>query len=510
MIRPSLEEAKRISTGYAVVPIALEILSDQKTPIEVLKNIRNQSDNWVILESVNGSDSWGRYTFLGYKPVMNVFGTGDSITMTGALHPMGQEIEGSSPSASRPPHSGEGWGRETGDANAITLIREIISQYKSPRVPGLPPFTGGFVGYFAYDFVKHFMTGLKLDATNEEGFRDFHLMLMDKVIAFDNFKQKIFIIVNIPTDNLENNYIKGVTDLKDIERMILTSVSFSEEESSHCGEFQSAYTEDEFIRMVEKVKRHIVEGDIFQAVISNRFKAAFRGSLINTYRYLRTINPSPYMVYMRLDDMEIACSSPETLITLRDSGISSYPLAGTCPRGKTEEEDAALTQSLLQDEKELAEHDMLVDLARNDVGKVSQFGSVEVSDYRQIKRFSHVSHISSHVTGRLREDMDALDVIAAAFPAGTLSGAPKRRACQIIDENEGIKRGVYGGAIGYIDFTGNMDMCIGIRMAVLKDGNVYVQAGAGIVADSVPEKEYYETRNKAGAVIEALKNCGEV
>jgi len=486
MIKPSLEEAKRIAKSCKVVPIALEILSDQKTPIEILKNIRNQSDSWFILESVNGSDSWGRYTFLGYKPILDVYGTGDSITIMNGM----SEIKT--------------------DADAVAVIREILSKYKSRAVSGLPPFTGGFVGYFAYDFVKHFITGLTLNASDDEGFRDFHLMLIDKVIAFDNFKQKIFIIVNIPADNPEDSYIKGITELKDIERMILSPAAHAEEESSHCGEFLPAYTEDEFKGMVEKVKRHIIEGDIFQAVISNRFKAPFRGSLLNTYRFLRTINPSPYMVCMRLDDMEIACSSPETLITLRDNKISSFPLAGTCPRGKTEEEDAVLTQSLLQDEKELAEHDMLVDLARNDVGKVSRFGSVRVSDYRQIKRFSHVSHISSHVSGELREDMDALDVIAAAFPAGTLSGAPKKRACQIIDETEGIKRGVYGGAIGYIDFTGNMDMCIGIRMAVLKAGYVSVQAGAGIVADSVPEKEYKETQNKAGAVIEALKSSGGI
>ena len=486
MIKPTLEEAKRISTGCAVVPIALEIFSDQKTPIEVLRNIRSQSSNWFILESVNGNDSWGRYTFLGYKPVLNVYGTEGSIIVK------------------------NGMGETKTDKDAVAFIREIISKYKSPRVPGLPPFTGGFVGYFAYDFVKHFIAGLRLNAVDDEGFRDFHLMLTDKVIAFDNFKQKMFIIVNIPADDLENSYIKGVTELKDIERMILAPSTHFVDESSFCGEFESAFSEDEFQRMVEKVKQHIVEGDIFQAVISNRFKATFRGDLMNTYRCLRTINPSPYMVYMSLDDMELACSSPETLVTLRDNSISSFPLAGTSPRGNNEEEDTALIQSLLQDEKELAEHDMLVDLARNDIGKVSRFGSVKVSDYRQIKRFSHVSHISSHVTGDLREDMDALDVIAAAFPAGTLSGAPKKRACEIIDETEGIKRGVYGGAIGYIDFTGNMDMCIGIRMAVLKDGYVCVQAGAGIVADSVPEKEYYETRNKAGAVIEALKKSGEV
>jgi anthranilate synthase component 1 len=486
MIRPALEEAKQLSRGYTVIPIALEIFSDQKTPIEVLRNLRKQNDCWYILESINGGDSWGRYSFLGYKPVMTISGTGASVTLK------------------------NGTVETKANADAIAMIREILVKYKSPRVSYLPPFTGGLVGYFAYDFVRHFIPGLTLTAADAVGFQDFHLMMMEKVIVFDHFKQKISIIVNIPVRDIENSYIKGVTELKDIERMILSAAPYSDEESAVCGEFTPSFTQDEFKKIVEKVKGHIIEGDIFQAVISNRFKAAFSGSLMNMYRALRTINPSPYMVYMRLDDMEIACSSPETLVALRDGKISSFPLAGTCPRGKNEDEDAALITALLQDEKELAEHDMLVDLARNDIGKVSRFGSVKVSQYRQIKRFSHVSHISSHVTGDLRDGMDALDVIAAAFPAGTLSGAPKKRACEIIDAAEGIKRGVYGGAIGYIDFAGNMDMCIGIRMAVLKEGNVYVQAGAGIVADSASEKEYREAENKARAVIEALKNCGEV
>jgi anthranilate synthase component 1 len=316
--------------------------------------------------------------------------------------------------------------------------------------------------------------------------------------------------VNIPAENLEVNYINGITQLKDIERMILAPTSNSEEESSLCDEFSSSYTEDEFLNMVEKVKSYISKGDVFQAVISNCFKAAFHGSLMNTYRILRTINPSPYMVYLRLEDLEIACSSPETLIALRNGELSSFPLGGTCPRGENAEEDAALIEALLNDEKELAEPEMLVDVAKSDIGKVSRLGSVKVRNYRQIKRLSHVSHISSQITGELRQGMDAFDVISAAFPAGTLTGMPKKRACEIIDSVEGIKRGVYGGAIGYIDFTGNMDMCIGIRMAVLKDGYVYVQAGAGIVADSVPKKEYRETQNKAKAVLEALKTAGEI
>lgn len=485
MIRPTLEEAKKLVPGHTVIPIALEILSDLKTPIEVLRTLQKQSKCWYILESVNGSDSWGRYTFLGYDPVMDIYGNGGTVTIQNGTT---ETIEHEKPAE---------------------VIRRILAQNKSPDIPYLPPFTGGLVGYFAYDFVRHFIPGLTLHANDSEGFRDFHLMRMDKVVAFDHFKQKIFIITNIPARDIETAYVKGVMELKDMEKLILDAVP-SADESSRCGDFAPLFTEEQFGKKVETIKAHITEGDIFQAVLSNRFKAPFKGSLMNTYRILRTVNPSPYMVYMHLDDLEIACSSPETLVSLKNGEVSSYPLAGTCPRGKTEEEDAALREALLQDEKELAEHDMLVDLARNDIGKVSRFGSVKVREYRQIKRFSHVSHIASRVTGELAEGKDAMDVIAAAFPAGTLSGAPKKRACEIIDAAEGVRRGVYGGAIGYIDFAGNMDVCIGIRMAVLKDGNVFVQSGAGIVADSVPEREYRETQNKARAVMDALKHSGEV
>ena len=486
MIKPSLEETKKIAKDYTIIPIALEILADQKTPIEILRNISRQSEECFILESVNGSDSWGRYSFVGYKPVINVYGTKDSVTITYGVDKTKEK------------------------ENPILAIRSLMSSFKSPKIQYLPPFTGGFVGYFTYDFVQHFIHGLELKAKGEEEFRDFHLMLIDKIIAFDHFKQKIYIIVNISTEDLENNYIHGVAELKDIERVILGSAVHSDEKPSICGEFSSHFSKDAFKKMITQVQAHIGEGDIFQAVISNRFKAPFKGSLMNTYRVLRTINPSPYMVYMRLDDMEIACSSPETLVALRNNEISSFPLAGTCPRREEPKEDGILIKALLQDEKELAEHDMLVDLARNDVGKVSRFGSVKVREYRQIKRFSHVSHISSHITGELREEFDAIDVLGATLPAGTLSGAPKKRACEIIDAIEGIRRGIYGGAMGYIDFSGNMDMCIGIRMAVLKDAHVYVQAGAGIVADSVPEKEYHEVQNKAQAVMEALKKSKEV
>lgn len=484
MIRPTMSEAKMLAEGNHMIPISLEIFSDVKTPIEILKNIREKNKQWYILESISGSDTWGRYTFLGYHPTLTLSGTSGVITIK----------QGNSTNVIL--------------EQPIKRIRDTLTQYKSPRLSYLPPFTGGLVGYFAYEFLQNFIPGIKLRAKNEEKFQDFNLMVIDKVIAFDHFKQKMYLIVHISTEDLENSYIEGVTRLKDMERLVFQHSETDPKTVSECGEFSAAFSQEQFSEMVTKVKDHIKEGDIFQAVISNRFQAPFKGDLMETYRILRTTNPSPYMVYMRLDDMEIACSSPETLVSLRDGVINSFPLAGTCPRGETEQEDTTLINALLHDEKELAEHDMLVDLARNDVGRVSTFGSVNVKEYRQVKCFSHVSHISSQVTGRLAEGVDALDVISSALPAGTLSGAPKKRACEIIDQAEGIKRGVYGGAIGYIDFSGNMDMCIGIRMAVLKDGYVFVQSGAGVVADSIPEKEYQESQNKARAVIDALKTSG--
>ncbi len=482
MIQPSLEEARQLAKGHSLVPIALEIFSDVATSIEVLRTISKQSDQFYLLESVVNKDNWSRYSFLGYQPNLSIYSTDGQVTVQ-----EGQKLKHSKAN------------------DPLEALNDILDQYKSPSIPYLPPFTGGLVGYLSYDCIKYTEPSLKSTKNNPENFRDYHFMLMDKVIAFDHFRQKIVLIVNIETDNLEENYIQGATDLKDMEQMILHPDQHLDENlSQEVGAFDPLFTQEDYEAIVEKIKHHIVEGDIFQAVVSNRFKAPFSGSLLQTYRKLRTINPSPYMVYFHFDDMEIACASPETLVSVRNGVASSFPLAGTVARAGNEEEDQALVAGLLKDEKELAEHDMLVDLARNDIGKIAEFGTVAVSDYRSIKQFSHVSHISSKVTGKVRQDATCLDVLKAALPAGTLSGAPKIRACQLIDEIEDTKRGPYGGALGYIDFTGNMEMCIGIRMAVLKNNQVFVQAGAGIVADSDPEKEYVETKNKAKAMMTAL------
>lgn len=330
-------------------------------------------------------------------------------------------------------------------------------------------------------------------------------MLFDKVIAFDNLAQKIILIVNIKTDELEENYQKAKLELKTMAELVRNGIGAEHEPLRIKSEFRALFDKQGFCDMVNKAKDYIYEGDIFQVVLSNRLEADAEGSLLDTYRILRTTNPSPYMFYFSSDDIEIAGASPETLVKLKDGTLSTFPLAGTRPRGKTDEDDARLERELLADPKERSEHNMLVDLGRNDIGKVSKFGTVKVDKYMVIERFSHVMHIGSTVTGEINDDKTALDAIGSVLPAGTLSGAPKIRACEIINELEGSRRGIYGGAIGYIDFAGNMDVCIAIRIAFKKNGKVFVRSGAGIVADSVPETEYIECINKAKAVMNALE-----
>lgn len=484
MYKPSLEEARSLSQGYTVIPVCREIFADIKTPIAVLQNIKSISSQYYLLESVESGEKWGRYSFLGYDPVLELK------CKDGQLEVKGTNIQ-----------------TVTSDPNSH--IRSILNAYKSPKLDFLPPFTGGFVGYFAYDYIKYSEPVLELDGIDETNFNDVDLMLFDKVIAFDHFKQKIIVMINIKTDELAENYEKAVKELDNIIALIKDTASAPSSPSKLLSPFKPVFSKEEYCRIVEKVKEYIFEGDIFQAVPSNRRSARFEGSLFDTYRTLRTTNPSPYMFFLKFDDLEITGTSPETLIKLMDGNLSTFPIAGTKPRGKCDEEDSLLIEQLLSDEKELAEHNMLVDLGRNDLGRISEFGSVEVKDYLSIRKFSHVIHIESMVTGKLREGLDQLDAVAALLPAGTLSGAPKIRACQIINEVEGHRRGIYGGAIGYIDFTGNMDTCIAIRMAVLKDNTVFVQSGGGVVADSVPETEFMETANKAQAIINALEQSGK-
>ncbi len=479
----SLEEAEKISKGFHIIPISKEIMSDIKTPMQVLRILKNTSSHCYMLESVENQEKWGRYTFLGFDPIME-------ITCTNGILKIKNKTKSEIVKETRHPDE---------------EIKKILSKYTSPRIEGLPSFTGGLVGYFSYDYVKYSEPNLCLDAEDEEGFRDVDLMLFDKVIAFDNFRQKIIIIVNARTEQMKKEYKKAVEEIDRIIAFIKTGKPPAVLPGKITSEFRNLFEEEEYCRMVEKAKQYIYEGDIFQVVLSNRMEADFEGSLLNAYRNLRTTNPSPYMFYFSSDDIEVAGASPETLVKLENGICHTFPLAGTRPRGTDKKEDEALERELLSDEKELAEHNMLVDLGRNDLGKISRFGTVQVEKYMSVEKYSHVMHIGSTVRGELRDDKCALDAVDAVLPAGTLSGAPKIRAMQIINELENNKRGIYGGAIGYIDFTGNLDTCIAIRIAFKKNGKVFVRSGAGIVADSVPKKEYQECINKAKAVINALK-----
>ena len=481
---PELNEVIEIAQSgeYKVLPVSTEILSDFITPIECMRILKNVSTHCYMLESAKASEVWGRYTFLGYEPKMEI------TCQNGTLKAGDLTLQVSDPS---------------------DTIRQILSEYKSPKFEYLPPFHGGLVGYFSYDYLKYSEPTVECSVNDEESFKDVDLMLFDKVIAFDNVKQKIILIANISLKDPEVGYNKAMLELKQMAKLLRTGSKSEEKAGKLTGEVSALFGKEEYCEMVEKGKHHIKEGDIFQIVLSNRLSAPFEGSLLETYRRLRTINPSPYMFYFSGTDVEVAGASPETLVKLEDGVLHTFPLAGTRPRGKTQEEDEALEAELLADEKELAEHNMLVDLGRNDLGKISKFGTVSVEKLRSIERFSHVMHIGSTVRGEIREDKDALDAIAAVLPAGTLSGAPKIRACQLIGELENNKRGIYGGAIGYIDFSGNMDTCIAIRIAYKKNGRVFIRSGAGIVADSEPEKEYEECLNKARAVLNALKAAGE-
>lgn len=487
-ILPDIETVKDFtSQDYSVLPISCEILSDICTPIEALRILQNVSDHCFLLESVAEREKWGRYTFLGFDPKLEITCRNEELQINGKI------IHTSEPSK---------------------YIREILSKYKSPRFDYLPSFTGGLVGFFSYDYMFYSEPTARVETQDTEEFRDMDLMLFDKVIAFDNLKQKIILIVNIRLDDIlkdsaEKVYESAITELRRLAALLRTGDKKKERGGRLTGDVTPLFGKEEYCNMVEKAKWHIHEGDIFQIVLSNCLSAPFEGSLLDTYRMLRTMNPSPYMFYLSGTDVEVAGASPETLVKLENGILHIFPLAGTRPRGKTEEEDLRLEKELLADEKELAEHNMLVDLGRNDLGKISRFGSVEVVKYHSIERYSHVMHIGSTVRGVIDEKYDALDAASAVLPAGTLSGAPKIMACKLIGELENNKRGIYGGAIGYIDFTGNLDMCIAIRIAYKKNGRVFVRSGAGIVADSVPEKEYEECVNKAAAVVNALKKAGE-
>lgn len=482
-IKPALEEAKLLTAEgqYGVIPVSMECYADSTTPIEVLRRLKKVSSHVYLLESAEADKRWGRYSFLGYQPVMEIACHNGEMQITAPLNR--RQITGS----------------------PKEYIRQVLEENKSPVFSYLPAFTGGLVGYFSYDYIKYSEPTLRLDAEDKEGFQDVNLMLFDKVIVFDHYRQKLILIVNMKTEDGEAGYHKAVSDLAQMARLVQKGEKARNQPLQLHKEFTPLFGEKEYCGMVERAKHYIREGDIFQVVLSNRLEAEMEGSLLDAYRVLRTTNPSPYMFYFSGGDGEIAGASPETLVKLEKGRLYTFPLAGTRPRGDTPEEDQALEKELLQDSKELAEHNMLVDLGRNDIGRISRFGSVSVEKYMSIERFSHVMHIGSTVSGRIREDCDGLDAVDAILPAGTLSGAPKLRACEIINELENNKRGIYGGAIGYLSFTGNLDTCIAIRLAFSKNGKVFIRSGAGIVADSEPEKEYRECIQKAAAVRNAVE-----
>ena len=483
MIRPDCETITELAKTYNTIPVCKEIYADVITPITLLRKLALISKRHYLLESIEGGETWSRYSFLGFDPIMSVKCKDHSVTIEGA--------------ETKTVHSD----------HPLGVLKEILSRYHAPRIEGMPPFTGGFVGYFAYSMIGYAEPKLKI---KQSEFNDYDLMLFDKVIAYDHLKQKICIVVNMNTDHVMENYGKAVSELENIVRMITDSQPLPKLTSTSKANFTCNVTKEQYEKMVNRSKEYIVDGDIFQVVISRKFESDYTDSLINAYRVLRTTNPSPYMVYMNLDDTELMCSSPETLVRLQNGRLTTFPVAGSRPRGATLQEDLALEKELLSDEKELSEHNMLVDLGRNDLGKISKFKSVEVVDYMMIHRYSKIMHITSCVESDIRDDKDACDAVESVLPAGTLSGAPKIRACEIIEELEPSPRGIYGGAIGYLDFAGNLDTCIAIRMAVKKGDKVYVQAGGGIVADSVPQTEYGESGNKAKAVMQAIECASEV
>lgn len=493
-IYPTISEIRAIPNlhNYKRVSVACEMLSDFLTPIEAMRILKSHSTHTFLLESVEDRKQWGRWSFLGFEPTLEITARGEKVYLNGVESPA---------------HNG----------NPNALIREILAQYKSPKIDSLPPFCGGLVGYFSYSYLRYSEPKLNTmfadSVRNAESspFNDIDLMLFDSLIAFDNLRQKIVLITNITINDLENSYQKAQDTLEYLCAILTKRKALGTIPPplplKLTSDITPDFSQEAFCAMVGRAKDYIKEGDIFQVVLSNPLRAKASGSLFDTYRILRSTNPSPYMFYFSSEHIEMAGASPETLVKLQNGTLYTYPLAGSRPRGANECEDKALQKELLSDEKECAEHNMLVDLGRNDIGKVAKLGSVEVEKYMQIVRYSHIMHIASSVRGEIEADKDALDALSAVLPAGTLSGAPKIRACEIINELEKSPRGVYGGAIGYLDFSGNMDSCIAIRLVYKKDDELVVRSGAGIVADSVGETEHTECLNKAKAVLNALNEA---
>ena len=478
----SFEEFKELARRGTFVPVVKEIVADLLTPVSAFLKIAEHADYAFLLESVEGGEHVGRYSFLGKDPFL-ILRARDGRTI---IDRAGQTSDSDKP--------------------FVATLRELMASFHSPFVPGLPRFTGGAVGYLGYDAAAWFepvtLQGIS-EPQDEGGF-----MLFDTVLAFDHVRHRILIIANARItgdEDLESLYQFACAKIEFVERELERPLSKAPCPDNSAIDVTSNVSRDEFEQMVRTAKEYIAAGDVYQVVLSQRFETRLGADPFTVYRALRHVNPSPYMYFIRMGDRSIVGSSPEMLVRVEGRRVETHPIAGTRPRGRNEEEDQRLAEELKRNEKERAEHVMLVDLGRNDVGRVSTYGTVKVPTYMSLERYSHVMHLVSIVEGKLADDYDRLDALVACFPAGTVSGAPKVRAMEIISELENRRRGVYAGAVGYLDFAGNLDFCITIRTVLIEHGHAYVQAGAGIVADSNPAAEYEETRDKARAVIRALE-----
>ena len=474
------------SQGYNRIPIVRQVLADLDTPLSSYLKLA-QGPYTYLLESVQGGEKWGRYSMIGLpaKTVLKVSGNTIQVETLGVVV---EELQSGDP---------------------LAFVEQFQSRYKVPELDGLPRFTGGLVGYFGYDCVRYVEPQLRdSQPTDTIGTPDILLMVSDEVLVFDNLSGTLSLIVHADPE-VEGSFQQALSRLDELEQQLREANVDSgtiklEGEHQRELQFTSSFGEQNFHRAVERIKEYVLAGDTMQVVVSQRLSIPFAAEPLNLYRALRSLNPSPYMYYLNLGDFHVVGCSPEILARLENGEVTVRPIAGTRRRGHTPEEDVALEQELVSDPKEIAEHLMLIDLGRNDVGRVAQIGTVELTDKMVVERYSHVMHITSNVTGQLREGLTAMDVLRASLPAGTLSGAPKIRAMEIIDELEQEKRGVYGGAVGYLSWNGNMDTAIAIRTAVIKDDVLYVQAGAGVVADSIPALEWKETMNKARAIFRAV------
>src|SRR5688572_21256346 len=488
MKQTTFEEFVELARRGTFVPVVKEIIADLLTPVSAFLKVAEHSDYAFLFESVEGGERVARYSFLGKDPflVLKSRGTGTTIDRAGV--------------------------RSDSDEPFIAVVRRIMAEFQAPYVPGLPRFTGGAVGFIGYDASPLFEPALGQawrDASWASGPAedDAGFMLFDTVLAFDHVKHRILIVANAritADEDLQALYQFACAKIQFLERELERGLSHAESAAQGAPELRANQTKERFEAGVRTIKEHIAAGDIYQAVLSQRFEAAITADPFTVYRALRHVNPSPYMYFIRLGGLSIVGSSPEMLVRVEGRRAETHPIAGTRPRGANDEDDLRLAEELKRNEKERAEHVMLVDLGRNDLGRVCEFGSVRVPQYMALERYSHVMHLVSTVDGRLAEDRDHLDALVACFPAGTLTGAPKIRAMQIVGALEPTRRGLYGGAVGYLDFAGNLDFCIAIRTITMRDGHAEVQAGAGIVADSHPAAEYEETRDKARALIAAL------